>query len=234
MQKFIKTDFQILSLPIGILLGIILLFIVSGKIVYDNISRLNSELTQNQQTEAALNLKLTSLQKITPQISDQSQTVTRALPPVNSSLDAVQAIQIQSLENSLALSNLRSESVANDASTNVNSTEIDFDAEGEYEKIANFIIQLKNSVPINRFDSLNIKNLNANGANIYHLTVALFSYWSPLPSNIPAIDQPIVQLTPDENVLLTKIAALQQTVPENISNATSSSAVQLGKTNPFQ
>jgi Tfp pilus assembly protein PilO len=232
MQKFIKTDFQVLSLPIGILIGIIILFAISAKIVFDNISRLNSEMTQNYQSETDLNKKLSSLQKITPQVSDQSQTVITALPGVNSALNAVQTIQIQSLENSLVLSNLRSESIINDASTTVNSTEIDFDADGDYKGIANFVIQIRNSLPINRFDSIKIKSTNANGVNIYHLTSSLFSYWSPLPSNIPAIDQPIVQLTPEENNLLSKIALLRQTVP-NITNA-SSSAVPVGKTNPFQ
>ncbi len=235
-MKKVQSDIEILLVPLGILFVVIVLMIFSAKIIVDKVSSLNQVLSDNQKTENMLKLKLSSLQKVNPEVSTQSETSILALPGSNSVLDAVSQIQTQANELQLIISNLDSESGAPLKGSTINSTDLTFNADGSFQGLATFIDKIRNSTPITIFDTIKINSQNTGGGSIYRLSATLTSYWAPLPKTIPAITEPIEELTPDEKKILAQVSALHQLVNVNITNsgAPSSSSVGVGKTNPFQ
>jgi hypothetical protein len=229
-MKKIQGDIEILIVPLGIIFMVIVLMIISIKIIFDKISALNQELSDNQKTENMLKLKLTSLQAVDPALVNQSEISTLALPGSNSALDAVSQIRNQAKITNVVISNLSSNNLGSPPGTNVNSTELNFNADGNFIDIANFINKIKNSTPINRFDTIKISSQNSISNSSYRLSAIMFVFWSPLPKTIPAITEPLEKLDPEETKVLSQISILQRPT----TNGSAPSSVGVGKTNPFQ
>ncbi len=233
MKKISKYDIKIMTVPIIIFVLIIILTLISAKIILDNIARLNSEMAVNQKSENALQEKLTSLQSITEKISGDSQNAVLALPGTNPVLNVITNIKTQSAQNGLLINGIKSNSSASLASGDqINTTSIDFQVDGGLQGISNFISNIKNTNPIIRIDAIKIKNTSSNGeGDIFTLYSTLIAYWSNFPTTIPAITEPIVKFTPEEENVLAKISAFQKPAP--IIENTSSPSGQLGRLNPF-
>src|SRR5581483_8777219 len=202
-MKNLENDLEILIVPIGILVIVFAALFLSGKLIFDKIGELNSQLAQNQQMENTLKAKLTSLETVTAQVSYQSEASAVALPGQDSSIQEVSQIQTQAKNLDISISDLNSNGSVTFPGTTVNSTELDFNADGSYTGIAQFINGIKSSTPINRFDTIKIASQTGEGGTIYRLSAVIFSYWSPLPTTIPAISAPIESLSDDEKQLIT-------------------------------
>ncbi len=230
-MKKVRGDIEILFAPLGVLLLVIIIMGVSAKVIFDNIARLNQDLANNQKTENMLKLKLTSLQTVDPNLSTQSEAVIFALPGSNSVLDAVSQVQNQATGLHLGVSNIDSENGVSVPGSEINSSDLTFNADGDFQSITSFIDNIKKSTPISIFDTIKITNQSQSGNNTFRLTATLTSYWALLPKTIPAITEPIEKLTVDENKILNQISSL--TEPVNLPGSATSS-VAVGKTNPFQ
>src|SRR5258708_7664018 len=231
MKTFLENDLKLLSIPLGILLVIFALGFISGKIILDNISRLNGELSNNTTSENMLQTKLSSLQKINDVVSSESQAAIIALPGTNSVISTLSEIQTQAVLFGLTINNIRSSDLQLAGQTNTAvETDIDFNADGSFTNIASFIKAIKNSAPINRFDTLRISTQSLSGVNLYRLNATLATYWAPLPTTIPAITEPLVQLSGDDQKFLNQISVL---VPAAFTAASSSASVNSPRADPF-
>ena len=232
-MKKLQGDIEILIVPVGIFLIVVMLMFVMVKVILDNIGSLNQKLSDNQKTELMLKQKLSSLQTVDAQVSNSTEISAIAMPGTNSVLNATSQIENQAALSNMTINNLTSDNIIKNPAALLNSTEIDFEADGDITSIAGFIAKIKSSTPLMRFDSMKINNQNQGTTNAYRLTAVLYSYWSPLPTTIPAITTAVENLTSDEQNILNQISTLQQLNSGNVS-AASPSAVQVGKTNPFQ
>jgi len=232
--KSFKIDINVLGLPLLVLGSLILLSFVAGRILIDNITRLQSQISDNQTMENTLNSKLTSLKVLTtPQTGAQLAALELDLPQTNPIFEAMSKIQGIGLGNSLAIGNFNSNTIAQGKDNPISSAEVDFTAQGSYSGISAFITSMKNYFPLTRFDSIKILNQNQTGGNVtfaYKLSGSVFTYWATLPNVLPSIETPVSSLTNDEQSQVTKILSLQ--IVTLASSASPSGS--MGKTNPFQ
>lgn len=231
MGKTLNQDIKILSTPLLILGGVVVMFIICAKVILDNISSLNTKASQNQQSESQFQTKLNTLQTISTQVSSDSLAVISALPATNPVLTVVSEIKIQAALLGLTLNDIRSSNATIVPGTQVSTAEIDFNIDGSYVGIASFIEKITNSVPVNRFDTIKINSQSSSGSTLYRLSASLFPFWSPLPTQLPSIDAPVIELTSDEKATLGKITSLQQASINGSS--LSGTPVNPTRTNPF-
>jgi Tfp pilus assembly protein PilO len=218
MKNITSESLKQLLIPIIVLVGIFILTLVSLKIVFDRVGGLRNEISESEKTQKSLQEKISSLEQIGTNADEEAQTLLAALPSTDSALNAVGQIQLQSFQLGVVIENLHSQASATSPGSGVNATQIDFDASGSYEAMLNLIKNLNSSLPITRFESILLKNDSPGTNSSYHLTTTLYSYWSPLPSTIPAIDQPVVNLTDEEMSVLTDIGERRSaTIPEFIN-----------------
>ena len=231
MKNFFKNDLKLLGMPLAILTGILLLALISTQIIINNLSTLNSQINDNQKKVDMLQQKLSLLQTVgnEPSNSNQPVVVTTALPAKNSALAALNEIQTSASSSTLVITNLTSSNITLKANSALATTEIDFEADGQYGSIASFIEKLKNSAPITRFNSIKISG-GGTGSNFYRLSASIFSYWAPLPTTLPAISESITGLTPDEQKIYNQVSALDS---GGVFIQSSSLPVNSGRSNPF-
>jgi Tfp pilus assembly protein PilO len=231
MGKTLSQDIKILSTPLLILGAVVIVFIISAKVILDNISTLNSKAGQNQQSENQFQTKLNTLQTVNQQVSSESIAVITALPATNPVLTLVSQIKIQSLLLGLTLNDIKSSKASIVPGTQISTAEIDFNIDGSYVNIASFISKISNSVPVNRFDTIRINSQSSSGNTLYRLSATLFPFWAPLPTQLPSIDAPVTELTSDEKIILGNITSLQQ--PSLNEGTVSATPTNPSRTNPF-
>src|SRR5258708_40291908 len=107
-MKKLSQDLGILAMPLLIILGVILLFVVGGKVVFDNITSLNQKADDNSKTEASLQTKLNSLQVAAPNVSNDSQRVLTALPASSSVFSEIYQLKQTATSFGLLLNNIES------------------------------------------------------------------------------------------------------------------------------
>ncbi len=235
MKTNLERNIKILGTPLLILITICLLFAVSAKIILDRVTDLQTQLGDNQKNENTLQTKFNSLQSqsANASISRESQAVVAALPDTSALLPAITQVQNESLSYGLALSNVRSSDITAASGSSVFLVQMEFNADGNYTSISSFIEKMKNSTPINRFDSIKIVNQNAVNNVLYRLSATLLSYWAPLPTKLPNIEEPLKDLTPDEQKIVSQVSSLQQPVFIQISTSSATPIGPTGRADPF-
>ncbi len=229
MEKLTAQDLKVLGIPIAILLSVLLLGVISTKLLIDNIFRLNDENSSAQTTETILQSKLNSLQTVNAQVANQSQLSVFALPDAPSVLLAISQIKNQSTFLGLSLNSLLSSDTTQ--TTGLSRTEIDFELDGSYANIVEFVNKITNSAPITRFDR--IKIIGQGGGTLYRISANLMSYWAPLPTALPAVDQPLTTLSAEEEKILSQISALQQPSFTQASSSLPTNPGTTGRLDPF-
>lgn len=234
-MKKLGQDIEILTMPLLIMLGVLLLFAIGGKVVYDNITSLTQKGDDNSKVEATLQTKLNSLQVAAPSASNDSQLVLAALPASSSVFSEIYQLKQTAISFGLLLNSIESAQAPLLAANPVVSTEVDFEADGTYQNIASFIQKIRTSAPISRFDNIRIANQNSVGNNIFRLTATLFTYWSPLPTKLPSIDDPITELTADEKATVAGALTLSQpnVIPVATGNSQTGSTSSGARADPF-
>ncbi len=236
MKRFLENDLKILTTPLLVVGLILILSFVSSKIIIDNISTLNGRLSDDRLTENKLQTKLNSLKTVNSEIGNSSLALIDALPGTNSVLTTVDELQAESLPIGLSLRNLRSSNLLMASENSIATTEIDFDADGAYESIATLIKILKDIAPITRFDSIRINNQNSANSNIYRMSATLIAYSAPLPTKIPTIEEPLLNLSSNEEAILKKVSNLKQPsfLPSLFTtNSSTANTTGVGRSDPF-
>ncbi|HWA51763.1 MAG TPA: type 4a pilus biogenesis protein PilO [Patescibacteria group bacterium] len=224
-MKNLDKDLKLLAGPILVLIILVVLFLISGKIIFDNMNRLNNNLNSENNSLKTLQQKLNSLSSVNETTTHESQIALLALPSSNSIFPAISLIQSQANNLNLLIVNIQATNLPDSAKQGVNSSQIDFEVSGDYSSIVSFINNIKNSTPLIHFGEIKIDN----SQSVYSLTATVFSFWAPLPATLPQIDKPIEMLTSDEQKTLAAIT------PNIVSPITSSSSASpTGKINPFQ
>lgn len=206
MNKAIEKNIQVLGVPILTILGIVLAFFLVGNLVYGKISELLLQNDVAQKMSTTLKNKLSSLQANQSQVSDLAQSLTNALPAANTSLETASQLKLIAAENVLTLQNFSSGQEVVDGG--IMHVDIVFDAEGQADSILNFLVATNTIAPINKVKRLKLTG-GTNGGPA-RANVLISSYWAQFPTKIPAVSDPLQDITPEEQTLLTQLTSLRQ------------------------
>lgn len=206
MNKAIEKNIQILGIPILSILGVIVVFILAGNLVYGKVSELLLQNDVARRMTTTLRTKLSSLQSNQSQVSDIAQSLTNALPASNTSLETASQLKLIAAENGITLQNFSSGQEIKDG--DIMHVDIVFDAEGQSNNILNFLNETKTIAPIDKVKRLKLTG-GVNGGPA-RANILISSYWAAFPTVIPAVSDPLQDITPEEQTLLTQLSGLKQ------------------------
>lgn len=215
--------FKNVIISIGPLFAVLILFVLIGNF---GISKVRDQRTQIDQATLEQNIllqKLNILRNISSTLGDAPNLATAALPSNNPALLGISQFKNLASTNGISLANIRAGTQITDSSGLLR-VDISFDALGTREQITSFLKAISSSAPLSVVDTI---KLNENsGASM--ATVTVKSFWSPLPSKLPAVTAALNDLTPDEKGVLTAISTLTQPMFLALPPAAGG-----GKTDPF-
>lgn len=208
------------SLPLII---VIVLFLVVGNFGIGKIVDLQTQVSSGQNNLNVLKNKLSILQNISSDVLASGDISLAAVPEDNPSLAVVSQIRTISSQNTLSVSNIKTGGEVQDSS-GLSRVDISFEVEGARVQVFTFLDAIEKIAPITLIDKVKISEVSG----VDRAQVNVKSYWSNLPSTIPALTESVSDLTESEKTVLTDINGL--TLPAFVSLSPS---VTPGKTDPF-
>lgn len=189
--------------PVLILILLVIFSFVGFSKAFGEIGNLSRELEKVRKTENILKSKLNILSE-----SDESINTNYAvsfLPGENTSLSALYQLRSNAFQNGLIITNFRVGSETKESSDFMK-VAISFDIEGPLPQILNFINLTKMFSPNIWIEKTELEFAGeAIRAKVYTK-----SYWAPFPTKIPALTDPITELSAkDKEILSTVIDYLQ-------------------------
>lgn len=190
------------SLPLAI---VIILFLFVGNFGVSKITSMGDQVAQATKSNNILTQKVNTLQAVGSIYGNAPDMATTALPSSDSALTAISQIKTLSFLQSLTLSNIKAGTETLDL-TGLSRVDISLEAVGSKAQIVAFVKSISGIAPITTVESIKLNE----SAGSSHATISLRTYWSPLPKTLPAVDQAISDLTPDERATLLTIGKLTQ------------------------
>lgn len=230
MEKVITANLKFLYLPLLAILTIIILFLVSFKFFNDRLSSQNSELTKLQGQQIVLSQKLSALEHV-GDLANNVQDISFALPGENPSFIEVSQIKRYIQQQGLILTSIQIGQESSDAQGMMYAN-VNFDVEGNPIAMLNLIDKLKNAAPLTIGNNISINQKGGTTLSTFTISV----YWSAFPEKLPALTEPVSELSPADGETLSKVSALDIPVLGSLTTTPTATqgAIPTGpKTNPF-
>lgn len=202
--------------------GIIVLSIIVANVGIGKLSSVRSQISTHERNIATLNRKMEVLTSVRDIVSGNATAVAVALPDANPSLVVLNQLKILAAANSVTLTSIKSGAEIQDSS-GLSRADITFEVQGGKGNVVNFIKGISTFAPISIVDQVKMNQTNA--TTRANLTVK--TYWSNLPTQIPAVTQAVSELTPAE---IQTIGELQNLTAPQITTLAPQDG---GKTDPF-
>lgn len=223
-----KTIRQIkpLIIPVVTIIASVVLAYVFGNSFWGNISSLRNDIRNNNREKNVLEEKLNILQENRVAIQEARNVVTTALPTNSSAIFTLNHLINLQAEYEIAISDLQviDSSNVNDDSE-INTVGFNFVATGSYRMLADFLSELDTISPLVKIEEIVISSSDSE----FESEVELWSYYSESPESIPAIDDPIEDLTDNEKAIVSVIREYKQPAVD----ASTETPEREGKDNPF-
>lgn len=174
--------------------------IVLSTFIFNRIRALRSSVIGAKSERDTLAQRVETLRTLEPQISSQlTQIAYNALPPESSPL--VVASQLKSLARDLevSLSSFRVFTIFQEQ--DVNSYEILFEVEGEPEAVFGYLTEISKLTPLVNISDLKIST----EGDLLKGKVKSTSFWTPLTTKLPSLNEPIQTLNAEEKSIITKL-----------------------------
>ena len=175
---------------------------------------------------ATLTNRKNALAALTPEVVAQSAKSVVALPAENSAILVAAQIRQSASDHGVNLNNLTIGTYDDPTRPDFGNVQVGIIAEGSSPSILAFVGELPKLSPLLLVDTVNLTT-NAT-STLAQITVR--SFWSPLPSTLPPLTEPLEALTPEESELLSKLAEYKSPTFNLNEESSSSGAVN---TNPF-
>jgi len=214
-----KQNVRAIGLPIFIFVVLLILTIVAGNTAYKEYQKQAKVLESDMVQETALKLKLDTLSSVEIVSLDATNRSLVALPEKNPGLFMVS--QLKSLAQKHTLEVLES-TVDKDSNFNdtISKAKISMVLGGT--ELSSFIDFLKETTTLSPLSTIDDVSISVS-RNEYEMEMAIFVYWSALPHTLPALTEPIKNLsTNDEEIL------------RYLSNLTIPSFTVLNPTDPIE
>ena len=224
-RKITSPNITSLAIPLVFIIALLFLSIYGGSLAYREVRGNLNTLKEAQKNEKILEQKLSILEELKKGILDQADSSIIALPDKNPGLWAMALLKSSAQASSLTLSNNElSQSVSDESLSQV---EFSSSVNGELASLINFLKGISSLTPVQIIDKVGLTR-ETDGKNVT-ASLKLSFFYSPLPTKLPQLMEPIKELTAAEKELLNKVVGL--TRPEF---TTLSPAMPEGRDNPFQ
>lgn len=222
-KKFLPANFQILLLPLGLLLVLVILFVVAIRVGFSRISAQRQSLSESQRNENILSQKQSVLSELQPELETSADATTLSMPDKNPALLVFSQLKGVAASNGVALINLKISPEVKEKE--ISRIEILLDVDGDIFQIISFMEQLHDIAPLVQLERIKI---NQSGG-LARANTTLRGYWADFPEKLPPLTEPVKELTSDEVDLLTRLSTL---VPPLFSNLSPTEPTVRG--DPFQ
>ena len=200
----------------------IIFFILVGSFGISKINEVRLAVKSAGKDQTVLTQKLNLLQTLSQTAASGENAAVFALPDTNPTLTVLSQLNYLAGTNGIVLSKIQSGAGTID-DLGLNETPISFNLEGSIPQIISFLTGTSGLAPIIVLDGINVSQKDA--GTVAEVTAR--SFWSPLPATIPALTQPVTDLTPAEKETLVKVTNLTQPVSQEIG-------VSQGATQPVE
>jgi hypothetical protein len=204
-KAFISQKMKVMLLPSILFLVMVVLSVIVFKVGFTKISAQRTELKKANKNETILAQKQQVLQTLENNILAYADTALVAMPDKNPSLMALSQLKTLAEKNEITLSEINIGGKTSDKS-GILKTTISFDAEGLLFQVLNYISSIKSFAPLSVVDSVEIVQIGG----IARASVSLAVFWVPLPTKLPAISEPVRELSADETNIITQLSNLEQ------------------------
>lgn len=193
----IPPNVRVIVVPLASLVILAILSLFVFKDLYSRISLERLKLERVRKDGQVLQQKQIFLQEVGEQVLSLSDSTLLALPDTNSALLEISQLKSIADENAVSLENL---GVGGEDTTKgeISTVILSFDALGKFDDVLNFLVEIQNSAPLARLE--NVKMAQAGDSTLVRAGLKVF--WSELPTTIPAINEPVVQLASNEEDVL--------------------------------
>ena len=205
------------------LLIVAALSVIVGKFGFGKISDLRGQIALSRKDNTTLTQKLNLLTSISETAETGAIASVTALPSTNSALAVISQLKILSSQNGLIMTNMRGAGEAKDNS-GLSRADVSFDVSGARVQVIAFLKGIAGIAPITLVDKIKINELGG----VARATVSVKSFWAAFPKTLPALNQPLSDLTSSEKKTLGDISKLTQPGFINIPPSEIS-----GKPDPF-
>lgn len=200
LEFALGPNLKVLAVPLGSLVVLIVLVIIFFQFTLAKISSQSEEINKTKKEENVLNSKIALLSEAEDSITNQSEALSLYLPSKNSSLSIISQIKNGASLNLVSAENIKV-GVENKTGS-LSKVDINFDIDGSVPAILSYLKSFKTSMPITIFSKIKITG----SGEMVRASITITGFWSPLLTKIPAITEPIKELTPDEITLIEKIS----------------------------
>lgn len=207
-------------------LGLLGLFILLSAVIYklavSQIPLQRGKFSAQMRKEQTLKQKSELLRTLEKSILEQADLTSFALPNKNASFAVVSQLNKLAGENLVFITNLRIGGETKDG--NLSSSDLGFDVEGTVSSVLSFLKGVGNIAPITLIDKIQLNQTQ----DVARATVRVKTFWADFPSTLPAVSEPIEDLTKEEEEILVKVVNL---TPPDFVNLEPQAPTE--KTNPF-
>ncbi len=207
--------------------GLIIAIIFEGQFFITKVNALAQTQKDLSAQVALLQQRNVALSSIAPELVAESKEISTVLPAENSVLLVTSQVRNAAIFNKVTIKNLTTNSLSDETDPKAGSTQVGVIIEGDTPSVINFLASLVTLSPIVELNTVNfLTNPTSTIAQIQ-----LDSYWSPFPSQLPAITDAVQTLSPDETALLQRLSSYTQ--PTLTSGDESTSSAIVVNTAPF-
>jgi hypothetical protein len=204
-KAFIPQKMKVMLLPLALVLAMVVLAIVVFKIGITRISTQRTDLQKATKNETILTQKQQVLRTLENNILSYADTAIMAMPDKNPSLIALSQLKVLAERDALSLGSIEIGGKVKDKS-GTSKTTISFEVEGTLSGVLNYLLSTKSFAPLSIIDRVDI----AQAGGVIRANVDLAVYWVPLPTKLPAISEPVRELSANETNLITELSKLEQ------------------------
>lgn len=200
-------NLRLLFLPIISIVFLVVLFIYLFQNGYHRFTQSYQKLRQSQQEEKFLEQKVSQLKEIPPGILEKSELSVIALPVTNPAIFSINNARTLASDKSVTIDKIEV-SVPTSASGEEKKKKVEVKLEGsfaDFQTLLDYLSELKNTLPVLRIEKFEAKNQEGTK----QIEIALSMTYSPLPTKISDIREPIKTLEPSEQELLQKISSFR-------------------------
>lgn len=204
----LSPNIKIISVPLVTIVTVIMIFILFAPQGYSRINSKMTEFKNTQKEENILSSKLDSLKRLSSASLDPEDTSVIALPSKNPGMWIVSQIRRSSRETDIEIVKM---SILNvNEKDEIKSSDVQFELEaGEYQSLLNFVKDLVVMLPIYSLKIISVERGQGEGVLFTGKVEATF-YWSDFPKTLPAMNEPLNELTEDEINLIGIISGFKR------------------------
>lgn len=201
-KKVIPANVQLFLVPLGLLVVLIILSVLAVKIGFSRIGAQREELSAARKNESILSQKESVLSSVQGTIPTYVKTVAASLPEKNPALSMTSQLRSLALTNQLILENIK---VGSSVTTGeLSAVDISFSLEGAVPQVVSYLNSIKDMAPVSTVEKAKI-NQSSLGTRA---DVTVKVYFSPFPTKLPSLTEPVKELSQEEKGTLLKLSAL--------------------------